>query len=589
MANDRRYTRAPLRLRFASGVTRLHIMLVALAIVVSVCAGRLVQLQVFDSQAYAATAEAQMTRSVPLPAERGVITDRNGVTLAVSQPAMDITCDPSITSKDADEIATLMVAHIGGDAATYKKVLTKPDTRFAYVARKVPAAQYDRLAADLAKAGIYGVFRESSPIRTYPEGTNSAAVVGFLNGKNEGVAGVELMLNDELDGTSGEEVFEASPSGQRIPLGQNVVTPAQDGVSYELTLDTRIQAISERKLADQVRKHNADSGVAITMDIKTGEIIAMANVPTFDANDIAAADSEDLFNRSITQAYEPGSVQKILTMAALTDAGVVAPQTRLVVPPSIQSGGGQVKDVWQHGYAQVTARGAFAYSSNIGMIMMAREMPTEQYHQYMADFGLGRPTGIELPGEAAGSLPPADMPDYTKDQMAFGQGLSVTTLQETAAIAGVLNDGVYNQPTIIRRATDAAGNDVPIERAQPRRVVSKESSRMVASMMESVTAPGGFGTRVAMEDYRTGGKTGTAEKFDPELGKYHGYTASYVGMAPAEDPQYITFVAVDNPRNGHTGSEAAAPVYYDTMRAVLSSYGVPPSTTEGPTEDMLTW
>lgn len=564
-------------------------MLVALAIVVSVCAGRLVQLQVLDTQAYAASAEAAMTRSVPLPAERGVLTDRNGAVVAVSQPAMDITCDPTLTREKADEIAALMVAHIGGDAEKYKEGLTKEGTRFAYVARKVPAAQYDRLAADLAEAQIYGVFRESSPIRTYPEGSNAAAVVGFINGQNEGVAGLEMQLDEQLAGQPGQEVFEASPSGQRIPLGQNVLTPAQNGVSYELTLDTRVQAVSERKLAEQVKKHNADSGVAITMDVKTGEVIAMANVPTFDNNRIEDADSDDMFNRSITQAFEPGSVQKILTMAALTDSGTVAPQTRLVIPPSIESGGGTVRDVVQHNYAQITARGAFAYSSNIGMIMMSREMPKERMHQYLSDFGLGRPTGIELPGEAAGSLPPADMEDYTRDQIAFGQGVSVTALQQTAAIAGILNDGVYNQPTILRSATDANGQDVPIKRAEPRRVVSEESSEMVASMMESVVGPGGFATNVAMEDYRTGGKTGTAEKYDPETGGYNGYTASFVGMAPAEDPQYVTYVAIDNPRNGHTGTEAAAPVYHDTMRTVLANYGVTPSTTEGPTEDQLTW
>lgn len=565
-------------------------MVIVLAIVVSVCAGRLVQLQVFDAQAFAATAEAQMTRKVALPAERGTITDRNGVVLAVSQPAVDITCDPSLTTKKADEIAAMMVAHIGGEAGEYEKVLTKPGTRFAYVARKVPAAAYDRLAADLAKADIYGVFRESSPIRTYPEQTSAAAVVGFLNGEGKGVGGVEATLDEELAGVSGQEVFEASPAGYRIPLGTNVLTPAQNGMSYELTIDSRLQTVSERKLAEQVRKHNADSGVAITMDVTTGEILAMANVPTFDNNKLDQADTDDLFNRGITQAFEPGSVQKVLTMAALTDAGVVTPDTRLVVPPSIQSGGGTVKDVWQHGYAQVTARGAMTFSSNIGLIMMAREMPKDQLHAYLEGFGLGQPTGVELPGEASGSLPPADMEDYTRDQIAFGQGLSVTALQETAAVASVVNGGVYHQPTILRKGMSPTGQDVEVPRAEPRQVISPESSKMVTSMMESVVGPGGFASQAAMQDYRTGGKTGTAEKFDSELGRYEGFTASYVGVAPAENPRFVTYVAIDNPRvNGHTGSGAAMPVYHDTMRTALAAYGVSPSTGEGPTEDQLYW
>lgn len=586
---------ATLMMPLGDSQKRLQVLLIALAIVASLCVGRLVQIQGLDAKAYAATASKQMTRSVPIAATRGTITDRNGAVLAVTSPAVMITADPTLINAEDPEknkvnvVADMLVAHVGGNRDDYVKALTKPDTRYSIVARKVPAAAYHRLAVDLSEAGIYGVFRESDPIRTYPEGSAAAAVLGFVGADSMGQGGLEYTMNAQLAGTPGREMYEASPAGYRIPLGSNMIEPPSNGISYELTIDTELQVITERKLAQVVDESEARSGMAIAIDIKTGEVLAMANVPNFDPNDISRASSEDLFNRSINQAYEPGSVQKVLTMAALMDAGEITPDTRLVVPPTIKSGGGVVKDVWKHGYANVTARGVLAYSSNIGTIMMTRQMDTAAYRESLARFGLGQKTGIELPGEAAGFLPPADMPDYSRDQISFGQGLSVTAIQNAAAIAGILNGGVYNPPTILRSATDAQGNPVEIPRRESRRVVSPETSRGVASMMESVVAPGAFAESMAMDEYRVGGKTGTSENFDVELGAYSGFTSSFVGMAPAEDPRVLTYVVVEDPRNGHTGGAVAGPVAWDMLRTALPKYGIPPSTGARPTEDDLTW
>lgn len=606
-ANQRpgvRRRRTVLRMPLAASQRRLNILLLAMAMVVSICAGRLFQLQGLDAQAYAAEAAKSMTRSVPIAATRGTITDRYGAVLANTAPAVMITADPTlINAEDPDKnsvqvVADLLMKHVGGDRAEFIKALTKPNTQYSIVARKVPAAAYHRFAAELStvKVGppgrqstIYGVFRESDPIRIYPEKTSSAAVLGFVGSDSMGQAGIEYTMNSALAGTPGREMYEASPAGYRIPLGTNMIEPPVNGGNYQLTIDTELQVIAERKLAEAVAESGAKSGTAITIDIKTGEILALANAPTFDPNDISKANSEDLFNRAITQAYEPGSVQKVLTMAALIDAGHMTPETRLIVPPTITSGGGVVKDVWKHGYANVTARGVLAYSSNIGSIMLAREMDTAEFRQKMVDFGLGQRTGIELPGEAAGHLPSADMPGYTRDQISFGQGLSVTPVQNAAALAGILNGGMYNPPTIIRSATDAAGNPVPVERREPRRVVSPETSRGVASMMESVTGEGAFASHLAMEEYRTGGKTGTSENFNVELGRYAGFTSSYVGFGPVEDPHLLTLVVISEPTNGHTGGAVAGPVVFDVLRTALPKYGIQPSTGSRPTEDQLTW
>lgn len=577
-----------LRMPLASTNKRLQIVLIAMAVLMSLCAGRLLQLQGFDSQAYAATAARQMTRTLPLPAVRGTITDRNGTTLAEAQPAVAVTCDPTLTGPKAEQIADMMIRHIGGDRESHIRALTKPNTRYSVVQRKVPAAAYQRLATELSDAYIYGIFRESDPIRTYPEQTTAASLVGFVGADSQGQGGVEYSMNKELAGTSGREMFESSPAGYRIPLGQNVVTPASNGTSYQLTIDSELQVIAERRLADMVDQSEAKSGSVVVLNVKTGEVLAMANAPTFDSNRAGQARPDDLYNRAITQAYEPGSVHKVLTFSALVEDGVINPETRVVVPPTLKSGGGLIKDVWRHGYAQVTARGILTFSSNIGTILMTRTEDKNKYLAHMRDFGLGKPTGIELPGEASGSLPEDNMPDAVRDQVAYGQGLSVTAIQNAAAIAGIANHGMYNKPTILRSATDAQGRQVAVPRTEPRRIVSENTSKQVVSMMESVVSKDGFAKNMAMPDYRLAGKTGTSENFDTQLGKYSGYTSSFVGVAPAEDPQILVYAVVNEPTQGHTGGAIAGPVFYDTMRTALPRYGILPSATKGP-EGGLEW
>lgn len=585
----RRGHRPPLRIPLGNGQARVRAGIIGLAVIMSFFGVRLLQLQGLDAQANAAKAAESMTQTVRLPPSRGQITDRFGTVLAETEPAVLVVCDPTLVNpapgaKDpangrpmtnhVDAVADLMVKHVGGAREDYVKALTKPNTRYSIVARKVPAAAYLRLAADLVAADIYGIARESDPLRVYPEKDVAASLVGFVGADNRGLGGLELSMNKEMSGTEGKEIYEAS-KGYRIPLGANVVTPPVNGTNYQLTIDAELQTMAERSLAQTVKDSGARSGTAITMNIKTGEVLAMANVPTFDANQPQGARSEDMFNRAITQAYEPGSVQKVLTMAALVDSGNATADTRLVVPPSIQTGGSVVKDVWQHGYANVTARGVLMYSSNIGTIMLTRQMDKAKYQQYLSSFGLGRPTGVELPGEGAGFLPPPDMKDAVRDQIAFGQGLSVTALQNAAAISGVLNGGVYNRPTILRSASDANGNAISLPAREPRRIVSEATSKQIASMMETVVGPDGFAKEFKFPEYRMGGKTGTSENYDVKAGKYQGYTASFIGMAPADDPQILTYVVVDSPTNGHTGGGVAGPSYSDIMRTALPRYGVP--------------
>ena len=572
--------RPPLRMPLASSPRRLHAVLIVIAVGLSLCGGRLLQLQGFDSAAYAATSADLLTRKLPLLPSRGTITDRNGQVLASTQPAVAVTADPTLTGPRAAEIADVLSGYLEMPAADLVPLLTKPDTHFVYLKKKVPALTYSALSAALAEKGVYGVFRESDPIRTYPGGTVGSSVVGFVGADGKGLAGMELELDRELAGVEGTETYESAPNGSRIPLGESSTTPAQNGVDVQLTLDSELQFMAEQRLAAQVQKMGADSGFAITIDVKTGQVLVLANAPTFDSSAPQKADAEDRGNRAVLAPYEPGSVEKVLTSAALIDAGTANPGTKVEIPARLSSGGAYIKDHFSHGTIRLNMRGVIANSSNIGTALLTRQLDKKTLHDYLANFGLGAPTGIEVPGEAAGILPDAGMSDSQRDQIAFGQALSVSGIQEAAAIAGIVNDGVYNPPTLVKQKTDADGTVLPNPQENPRRVISSESSAAVRDLMAAVTdSPNGV-QNLRLDAYTSGGKTGTAQRADPTCGCYRGYVTSYVGFAPLDDPRLLTYVVLTNPRKGDTGTSVATPVYRDIMNQALPRYSVAPDADE---------
>ena len=332
-----------------------------------------------------------------------------------------------------------------------------------------------------------------------------------------------------------------------------MLTPAQDGLDYQLTIDAGLQWQVEQVLADRVRMTEAKSGIAIVMNVKTGEVLTMANSPTFDPNKYGSYDLKDLGNRAVTDAYTPGSVQKVLTFAAMIDAGLVKATDIVEVPSQIKSGDHWVSDAESHPTLEMLARGVLAKSSNVGTITLARKMSKATLQAYVASFGLGRKTGIGLPGEGTGSIPDADMPDYTRDGLAFGgSGVSVTAIQEAAAVAAIANAGIYNAPTILKSRTLADGTVVDIERSEPRRVVSEETSREVVSMMETMVAQSVSQT-FTVDGYRTGAKTGTSKKLNAKCHCFKGLVTSTIGVGPVEDPQILVYVVVDDPKRGSSG------------------------------------
>ena len=565
--------RPPLRLPLASAHRRLHALLIVIAMALSLCAGRLLQLQGFDSSSYSVDA---LTRTLPLLPARGQITDRNGLVLASTQPAVAVTADPTLTAPQAGEIAGVLAGHLGMSEGELMPLLTKTGTRFVYIKKKVPALTYSALAADLSSRHLHGIFRESDPIRTYPNGSVGASVVGFVGADGKGLAGLERSLDTHLAGVEGKETYESAPNGSKIPLGRSSIAPARNGLSYQLTLDSEVQWVAERRLAEQVAKTRADSGFAIVLDVKTGQVIALANAPTYDSSRPQAANSEDRGNRAISAPYEPGSVEKVLTSAALIDSGTANPNTRVVIPSRISSGGNSIKDFFSHGVLHYTMRGVIADSSNIGTVLLTRQLNKQRLHDYLSSFGLGHTTSIGLPGESAGIMPKADMPDGQRDRVAFGQAIAVTGIQEASAVAGIVNGGIYNPPTLIKKATDGDGREVAVPRTPPRRVISDKSSAQVRELMQAVIDSVNGQRNLKLDRYTSGGKTGTAQRADTSCGCYRGYVTSFVGFAPLDDPQILTYVVISNPRAGDTGSITAAPAYRDIMNFALPRYSVVP-------------
>ena len=605
----RRGRRRTWKLPLGRSSMRIRAFMMALLLLVMVCVGRAVQLQALEAQSFAAQAAEKMQNTRELLPERGAITDRNGVVLATTQPAMHVTADPDmVQSNGADKrypmsakkreeadaapkaVAKILATHLGGAESKYLEILTAPGVRYAEIARHVPAATWTEIENDMRK-GIdgdgkrrwYGLFAENDPLRTYPNRTLASNVVGFVNGEGRGAAGLEGMLDSQLAGTSGQEVYERSTYG-RIPLGTSVLTPPVNGANYSLTLDADLQWSAEQALADGIATAGAKTGSVLVMNPNNGEILALATAPSFDSANPGAADAGNLGNRTVTEAYEPGSTEKVLTMAALTDSGVVTPDTKVDVPASITSGSGTVTDSFEHGRLKLTVRGVVAQSSNIGTIKLARQLDKAKLHEYLTSFGLGSAPGSGLPAETAGSLPEADMADYTRDQISFGQGLSVSVVQMGAALSAAVNGGTYHQPQIIRSATNPDGTPISLATPASRRVISEDASGMVVNMMESVITS--VGSERAIPGYRTAGKSGTAQRYDSNCKCYNGYTSSFVGIAPAENPQLLVYVVLDQPTNGNLGSQLALPVVNNVLQTALPRYNVAPSSTPAPKEPL---
>lgn len=565
---------------FAPGSTRKRgtALLLATAIVASIFATRLIDLQAVRGEALADAALTQRLRTLEIPAYRGSILDRSGQALAVTVQARDVTADQTLIDDPAAVAVELApILEVPQDVLADR--LTG-DKRFMYIAKGVNPSTWDQIAA----LRLPGIFSQETARRIYPAGELASHILGYVNADGVGGAGIESSFDELLTGTAGQQTYERGPGGRVIPTQNRSSVAAVPGSDVQLTIDRDIQFVAQESIDAVVRKSGASSATAVVMDVQTGEILAMATGPDFDPNRFTQSLPEERRNRAIIDIFEPGSTGKVITAAAVINEGVVDPLTPLKVPGVLKRGGKSFSDYWEHGTLGLTMTGAFAKSSNIGMILAAEKMPKIELARYMERFGIARKTDLGLPGESAGlMLPREKWSGTTFPTMAFGQGYSVTSVQMTDVFATIANGGVRVDPTIISSTIDPDGTVHEMPAAERDRVVSEDTARQVMAMMEAVVGEGGTAPQARIPGYRVAGKTGTAQFVDPDCRCYAGdVTASFIGVAPADAPRLAVGVFVHQPKRGRGGGELAAPVFKEITTHALQALQIPPSGKRAP-------
>jgi cell division protein FtsI (penicillin-binding protein 3) len=553
----------------------LIVMITLLVLVV----GRLAVLQGVDGAEYANAAEQDRLRTYPIAALRGEVLDRDGSPFAYTVAASRVVADPAVID-DPARTALALTTLLDVPVPELTEKLSK-DSRYVVLATQVTPETTDAIDA----LELPGVLFEDDPVRLYPAGTVGGQVVGFVGRDGAGLAGIEQTFEEELGGTPGHRRVEVGSGGNPIPSGIDESTPATDGNTVTLTLDQDLQYVAEERLGDACADGATTRASAVVLDVKTGQVVAMGSCPGYDPGAYSSTDPELLGNPVVSDVFEPGSVMKAVTLSAALEEGVATPETVLSVNGHIEAGDRVVTDAHDHAPIDWTVTGILAKSSNVGTIMLAREVGDEKLGHYLRAFGIGSTTGIELPGESAGILQDSD--DWSgirAANVAIGQGVSVTTLQMASIYQAIANDGVRVEPRIVESVTDPAGRVT--SRAEPAstRVISEATADQMAYMLEAVVGPGGTAPLGEIEGFRVAGKTGTAQRANPDCNCYEGggYVTTFVGFAPADDPQYVVAVELERPTSDAEGGQVAAPVFADILRFALTADGVVPSGTARP-------
>ncbi len=568
-------------LRMAQGRLRATLLLVAILFVTFFL--RLVDVQAVNAQEYAERATRELTKTAKLPAPRGEITDRNGNVLARSIESIDLVVDQTLINRP--QRAAEIVAPIIGESVSYVKSRLVGKRKFAYVARDITPAQWKNIKAALAvenESGklserIGGFFSERGFTRDYPEKYLAASLLGFVNSAGVGGGGMESSLNNILAGTDGVFTYE-NGGGPSIPSARQVLIPPKAGKSVRLTIDRDLQWAAEDAITALAKETKASSVSAVIIDPTTGEILALATAPGFDPNNFSHTKASLLKIPSVQDVYEPGSTGKVITMAAALEEKVVTPTTVFKTPDKIRRAGKTFKDHDNHPVWKLTSTGILAKSSNVGTIKISERMSENTLFSYLRKFGIGERVRLGLPAEPAGILNPVEKwSRSTFPTVAFGQSYSVTAIQATSVFATIANSGVRVTPTLIAGTSDSSGHYTATARPETRRVISNDVAKQLSVMMESVVQEGGTAVRAAIPGYRVAGKTGTAQRYDGNCGCYRGYTASFIGFAPADKPRFVMSVTVQNPVGIHWGGYLGGPVFKSVISYALKSYRVPPS------------
>jgi cell division protein FtsI (penicillin-binding protein 3) len=552
-------------------VRRLIALLALMAVAFTAIFVRLTVLQVSQAASFRDRALDQRLRTVELPAVRGQILDRNGEPLAISLEARDVYADPRYVD-DPWATAVALAPLLEVETGELVELLTR-DTTFVYLARQVDRDLADRIEG----LGLAGVGFLDTSRRYYPAGSLAAQVLGFVGIDGEGLSGLEVRYEDLLAGEAGERTLEIDPRGQPIVGGVDVGRSPTAGSAVQTTIDREFQFTAEQALAEAVRMNRARGGTVIVMDPSNGDILAMASAPSFDPNDFDASSRTTYRNRAVTDAFEPGSTNKVITAAAAVDRHVVGLRREISVPWQMDVEEFTIHDAHEHGIQRMTIGDIIAESSNIGTVMVARRLGESAMASYLSRFGLGRSTGIGFPGESSGILPPPyDWTQTSLATIAYGQGIAATPLQMAAVYAAIANDGRWIQPRLVlgTRAPDRTFEAAPD--APTRRAVSAKTAKIVTRMLAHAVAEG-TGTNATIAGYEIAGKTGTARIPLPDRpGYYEGqYVASFIGFLPASDPQVVIAAILDRPVTDY-GGIAAAPLFQRIARYAISRLSIEP-------------
>ena len=569
--------------------SRIKILIIGVFMIFVLLALQLVRVQVIQASEYQSKAANEMETTRTTPAPRGEITDINGVAFARSVSAITIVVDQTQIT-DPARVANFVAPILGLPVEEVQGNITGT-RRYSIVLKNGRPAQWDLLTKEIYEYNkaltneqldkrIIGFFPERSFIREYPSGSLISSLVGFVRADGIGATGLESSLNSVITGTDGRYSF-ANGYGAEIPGSQREIVAAKAGTTVRLTIDRDVQWVAAKAIAEAVKSSRAASGTVIVMDPRTGEIVAHATAPTFDPNNTKNVDLNLMRNPSVQDVYEPGSTGKVMTLAAALEEKTVAPTTVFAVPYKLKRGGSTFKDHDKHPVQQLTTSGILAVSSNTGTIKIGETLSNDKLYSYLNKFGVGVKTGSGLPGESAGLMPKVkDWSGTTAPTVAFGQGYSVTAMQATSVFATIANNGVRVSPTVIAGTQDASGHFTPAANRTTTRVVSEDTARELRLMMESVVSPTGTAPSAAIPGYRVAGKTGTAWRYNDKTGGYSGYTASFIGFAPADAPRYVINVTIQDPHNGYYGGLLGGPVFKKVMTFVLQTKHVAPTGTK---------
>ncbi|MBG0829511.1 penicillin-binding protein 2 [Planomonospora sp. ID67723] len=547
--------------------------------VLSIFAGRLIQLQGLDSKVYMTEAAKQRVQGEKIPARRGSITDVNGHELALTVEAREIFVDPAVVEPaKRDKVAATLAAELGVAKDQIAAKLADVRKRYVPVATVTPTK-----AGTVLGHKLEGVGSKHKYLREYPGGDLAGTLLGFVGDDGNGLSGLELLHDGLLAGRDGEQVIETGAKGQRIPMTRTTRRTPVDGRDVRLTIDRDIQWAAQKAIAEQVAATGARTGSAIVMDVQTGRLVAVANAPELDLKNWEAAPAENWVNRAVADVFEPGSTNKVITAAAALESGAVRPETVFTVKDEIRCADRVLRDSHPHPTERLTFSGVVATSSNVGTILAAEKVGDRKLHEMLRRFGFGSRPGAGFYGEEAGLLP--SWQDWSGSQrctIAYGQGISVTALQTASVYQTIANGGVRVTPSIVAGTTDDQGAFTPAAAGRQARVVGERTAREVTAMLEAAVSEDGTGTMAAIDGYRVAGKTGTAMRYDAACQGYCGYTATFVGFAPADKPRLVVLAVIQDPREGHYGGQIAAPVFKKVMTFALKSKKIPPTGTTPP-------